>query len=167
MPRRFTSTRVMLRAFQHARQEHPDEGFTGDLDFLQAKDLDLSVRLGALLAFDALLITAAINPISASPGAPLSLDAPTHPWEVLAICLSILLLGISGIMCVRAIMLGEEFDTDGIDDNAEAIVHRMFAAYCTSVDFQARMVRQASRFAIIGGIATLLSCSWIMLEKIF
>lgn len=167
MPRRFTSTRVMLRAFQHARKDHPDDGITADLDFLQAKDLDLSVRLGALLAFDALLISVAVNPISASPGAPLSLDAATHPWEVLAISLCILLLGISGILCLRAIMLGEEFDTNGIEDKAEAIVHRMFAAYCTSVDFQARMVRRASQFAVAGGVSTLLSCAWIMVEKIW
>ena len=86
------STRSMLRAYQVARGAPGDEGYKEDLAFLQAKDLDLSVRLGALLAFDALLTTAAINPISASPGAPLSLDAATQPWEVAAISFGVLFL---------------------------------------------------------------------------
>ncbi len=157
----------MLRAYQRVREGHPDEGFKDDLAFLQAKDLDLSVRLGALLAFDALLVTAAINPISASPGAPLSLDAPTQPWEVAAISISVVLLAISGVVCVRAVMLGEEFSADGIEDRPDAIVQRMFAAYCASVDFQSRMLRIAARLAIAGGVATVLSCAWIMLQKIY
>jgi hypothetical protein len=77
--RRTASARELLRAFQWAREDIPDSGFGDDLELLQSKDLDLSIRLGALLAFDALLLTAAINPISASPGAPLSLDAPNQP----------------------------------------------------------------------------------------
>ncbi len=155
----------MLRAYQRVRNGHPDSGFKDDLAFLQAKDMDLSIRLGAMLGFDALLITAAINPISASPGAPLSLDAPTQPFEVWFITAGIVLLAISGILCVRAIMLGEEFAADDIEENPEAIVQRMFAAYATSVDYQARMVGIAARFAIAGGFVSLLSCMWIMLEK--
>jgi hypothetical protein len=156
----------MLRAYQKVREGQRNEEYREDLAFLQAKDIDLSVRLGALLAFDALLVGAAINPISASPGAPLSLDAPTQPWEVVTISIAIILLAISGIICVRAIMLGEEFSADGIEDNSDAIVQRMFATYCTSVDFQARMVTLAARFSIAGGALTVIGCTWIMLAKI-
>jgi hypothetical protein len=156
----------MLRAYQRVREGHPDDGFKDDLAFLQAKDLDLSVRLGALLAFDALLVAAAINPISASPGAPLSLDAPTQPWAVAMVSFGVILLAISGVLCVRAIMLGEEFSADGIEDDPQAIVQRMFATYCASVDFQARMIRTAAFFAIAGGIVTVLACVWIMVGKI-
>ncbi len=159
------STRALLRAYQRARVGHEDEGFREDLALLQAKDLDLSVRLGALLAFNALLTTAAINPISASPGAPLSLDAPTQPLEVLVISFGILLLAISAILCVRAIMLGEEFSADGIEDDPRSIVQRMFAAYCASVDFQTRMVRLAAWFSIAGGVVSVIGCGWIMAAK--
>jgi hypothetical protein len=159
------STRSLLRAYQRAREGHPDKDFKDDLALLQAKDLDLSVRLGALLAFDALMVGAAINPISASPGAPLSLSAPTQPVAVALVSLSVILLGISAVICVRAIMLGEEFSADGIDDDPQSIVQRMFAAYCASIDFQARMIRLASWFAIAGGVSSVLICGWIMAKK--
>jgi len=162
---RFLSTRSMLRAYQSVREAQRDGGYREDLAFLQAKDLDLSVRLGALLAFDALLATAAINPIAASPGAPLSLDAGQQPLEVTAISLGVLLLVASALMCVRAIMLGEEFAADGLEDNPQAIVQRMFAAYCTSIDFQVRTLRRASWLAIVGGIGSAAACAWIMIAK--
>lgn len=159
------STRSLLRAYQRARREHPDQGFKDDLALLQAKDLDMSVRLGALLAFDALMVTAAINPIAASPGSPLSLHPQEQPFEVVAVCIVVLLLIASAILCVRAIMLGEEFSAEGIDDDPEAIVQRMFAAYATSADFQARMIRVASWFAIAGGVGNAIVSAWIMLDK--
>lgn len=159
------STRSLLRAYQRARRDHPDQGFKDDLALLQAKDLDMSVRLGALLAFDALMVSAAINPIAASPGAPLSLDTSKQPLEVIAVCVVVLILAVSAILCVRAIMLGEEFNSEGIEDDPEAIVQRMFAAYATSADFQARMIRLASWFAIAGGIGNAAICAWIMLDK--
>jgi hypothetical protein len=155
----------MLRAYQRARQGHPDDQFRDDLDFLQAKDLDLSVRLGALLAFDALLMTAAINPISASPGAPLSLDAAKQPVEVIVITIGTLLLAVSAVLCVRAVMRGEEFSANGLEDDPVALVQRMFAAYCTSIDAQTQAVERASRFTLAGGLVTGLACIWIMVEK--
>lgn len=166
MPRaRFLSTRSMLRAYQSVREGREDTGYREDLAFLQAKDLDLSVRLGALLAFDALLATAAVNPIAASPGAPLSLDAGRQAAEVVAISLGVLLLVGSALLCVRAIMLGEEFDTGGMEEKPAAIVQRMFAAYCSSIDFQVRMLRRASWLAIAGGIVSAATCAWIMMAK--
>lgn len=155
----------MLRAYQSVRAGHDDTGFREDLAFLQAKDLDLSVRIGALLAFDALLATAAINPIAASPGAPLSLDAGQQPLEVALISLAVLLLVASALLCVRAIMLGEEFEAEGLDENPQAIVQRMFAVYCTSIDFQVRMLRRASWLAIAGGALSAAACAWIMIGK--
>ena len=112
---RTMSTRALLRAYQRLQsEEEPEWGPRRDLDLLQAKDLDLSVRLGALLAFDALLVTVATNPISASPGAPLSLDAPTQPIAVALITLSVIILSIAAYLCVRAIMIGEEFSDEGM-----------------------------------------------------
>ena len=69
------SFRSRMRAFRRMRGDPPDPGFIADLEFLENRDLDLSIRLGAMLAFNALLITIGTHPISASPGAPLSLDA--------------------------------------------------------------------------------------------
>lgn len=64
------SIRALLGAFQTTHRGEVSEDSKVDLDLLRHKDLDLSVRLGALLAFDALLIGTGINPISASPGDP-------------------------------------------------------------------------------------------------
>ena len=76
--------RSRLRAFQAMRCDPPDPGFIADLEFLENRDLDLSIRSGAMLAFNALLITIGTHPVSASPGAPLSVDAASQPWLTLA-----------------------------------------------------------------------------------
>ncbi|MGH8598555.1 MAG: hypothetical protein ACREXT_18025 [Gammaproteobacteria bacterium] len=173
MPFRYRpmSTRALLRAFQRVRDRlgadpAATEGFKEELALLQHKDLDLSVRLGALLAFNALLLTAAINPISASPGAPISLNAAQQPWEVITVLTGIALLATSALLCVRGIMLGEEFSTEGIEDDPRAIVQRMFAAYCASVDAQARFLSLGSRFTIAGGAVSAIGFVWIIVEKI-
>lgn len=169
MPRRARtmSTRTLLRAYQRLQHEDKSGNLAQDLDLLQAKDLDLSVRLGALLAFDALLVTVATNPIVASPGAPLSLDAPTQPIAVALITLSVIILSVAAYLCVRAIMIGEEFSDAGIEDNPQAIIQRMFAAYCASVDAQRKLLTQASRITIAGGSLAGLTSMWIMAAKIF
>ena len=74
-----TSFRSRLRAFREMRGDPPDPGFIADLEFLENRDLDLSVRLGAMLGFNALMITIGTHPISASPGAPLANTSPTLP----------------------------------------------------------------------------------------
>lgn len=165
------STRALLRAFQrigesHGANEAAAESFKNELALLQHKDLDLSVRLGALLAFNALLLTAAINPISASPGAPLSLDAGRQPLEALVVMIGVAFLAASALLCVRAIVLGEEFSIEGIEDDPRAIVQRMFAAYCTSVDAQARFLSLASRLTIAGGAVSAFSFVWIIAVKV-
>lgn len=163
--RQTMSARALLRAFQCVRGDQPDSGFMADLAYVQHKDLDLSVRLGAMLAFNALALTAAINPIAASPGAPLSLDAAAQPLEVGAVSVGIVLLAISAFDCVRAMLIGEEYSAEGIEGNAEAIAQRLFAAYCVSVDKQTLLLSRAMQLAVWGGIATLLTWAWIMIAK--
>lgn len=164
---KFTSARIQLRVFQQSRKDIPGTGLQDDLRFLQSKDLDMSVRLGALLAFDALILTAAINPIAASPGAPLSLDAPTQPIAVIAVSICVAILSVAGFFCVRGILVGEEFDLKGVEENRTAMITRMLAAYCSSIDAQMKMIRLASVTTIAGGSATALTCFWIMAMKMW
>ena len=159
------SMRSVLRAFQKISHNGLAPGFVADFDMLKHKDLDLSVRLGALLGFNALLLASAIQPISASPGSPLSLDAPTQPWPVLVITRGVMLLSVSGYLCVRAILVGEEFDPEGIEGSPEMLIRRLFAAFCRSIDVQMNMLRVASHFTIAGGAVTLAGCLWIMAAK--
>jgi hypothetical protein len=78
------SFRTRLRAFQAMRDAPPDRGFVADLEFLENRDLDLSIRIGAVLAFNALAVTIGTYPVSSSPGAPLSLDAAKDPILTIA-----------------------------------------------------------------------------------
>jgi hypothetical protein len=48
------SFRTLFREFQRMRGAEPEGGFVADLEYLENRDLDLSVRLGAMLAFNAL-----------------------------------------------------------------------------------------------------------------
>jgi hypothetical protein len=161
------STSAMLRAFQITHRDGVSEAFKVDLDLLRRKDLNLSVRLGALLAFGALLIGTGINPVAASPGAPLSLDAPTQPWEIIVTMVGILLAVISGAITVRAITIGEEFSDEGIEDDRQAITRRLFAAFCVSVDAQTVLLRRATAFTLAGGAVIALTFVWILATKIF
>lgn len=165
LPGRNVSARTLLRAFQTVRGATPDPAFMADLAYVQHKDLDLSVRLSGMLAFDALSIAAAINPITASPGAPLSLDAARQPAEVLVVSLGLVLLVISAFNCVRAVLIGEEFEVDSIEENAEALGLRLFAAYCVSVDKQAGLLRQAILQTVAGVAVTCGAWAWILLTK--
>ncbi len=158
------SFRTRLRAFQTMRCNPPDPGFIADLEFLENRDLDLSVRLGAMLAFDALLITIGTHPISASPGAPLSLDAPTQPVLVVASLIALAPVILSSWFCLRALLLGEEFDSDGLD-GGDALRQRLFAAFVRSIDAQAMLVRRAVQATLLGGAATLLVWAWILADK--
>lgn len=160
----FRSFRSRLRAFQAMRGDPPEPGFVADLEFLENRDLDLSVRLGAMLGFNALLITIGTHPISASPGAPLSLDAPTQPALVAASVIGIVPLIVSCALALRALMLGEEFDSDGVEDDHAARL-RLFAAFVHSIDVQARRLGQAIRWTLTGGAATLAVWAAILWDK--
>ena len=98
----YLSFRSRLRAFQAMRCDPPEPGFIADLEFLENRDLDLSIRLGAMLAFNALLITIGTHPVSASPGAPLSLDAPGQPVLTLLSLAGLLPLVASCVLILRA-----------------------------------------------------------------
>ncbi|MFM9852119.1 MAG: hypothetical protein ACKVOJ_04805 [Sphingomonadaceae bacterium] len=163
--KRHMTARAMLRAFQSLHDGEVDSALLNDLAYVQHKDLDMSVRLGGMLAFNALLITAAINPIAASPGAPLSLDAPTQAIEVVAVCIGIVPLVVSALLCVRAMLIGEEFTIEGIEQDLAAIRQRMLAAYCHSVDQQSAVIRHSVTLTISGGVISLATWIWILIEK--
>lgn len=163
MARRPTSIRTPLRAFQSMRDQDCADGFQADLRYLEGRDLDLSVRLGAMLAFNALMITIGTHPISASPGAPLSLDAPTQPIETIASLIGILPLVVSSVFVLRAVLIGEEVDGDGLE--GEALRQRMLAAYVRSIDGQTLLLGRAVRWTVAGGALTLLVWAWILTDK--
>ena len=122
------------------------------------------VRIGGLLAFNALAITIGTHPISASPGAPLSLDAATQPWLTIASWIGIAPLILSSFLCLRALLLGEEFDSDGLE-KADGLRQRLFAAFTHSIDAQSKLLSAAVRWTIVGGAATLAIWGWILAEK--
>lgn len=158
------SFRSRLRAFQKMRCDPPEPGFIADLEFLENRDLDLSIRIGGMLAFNALLITIGTHPISASPGAPLSLDAPTQPLMTIASVIGIIPFILSAILCLRALLLGEEFDSEGLDGDTD-LRQRLFAAFVHSIDIQSTKLRHAVRACFVGGAMTLVVWLWILAEK--
>jgi hypothetical protein len=158
------SFRSRLRAFQTMRADPPDAGFIADLEFLENRDLDLSVRLGPMLGFNALLITIGTHPISASPGAPLSLDALRQPALVIANLVALAPLIVSCFLALRAMLLGEEFDAEGLDDDA-ALRQRLFASFIHSIDAQALLLRRAIRWTIVGGALNLMVWAAILINK--
>lgn len=159
-----TTFRTRLRAFQEMRCNPPDPGFIADLEFLENRDLDLSIRLGAMLAFNALVITVGTHPVSASPGAPLSLDAAAAPLLTLLSLAGIAPLIASSYLCLRALLLGEEFDSDGLE-TGDALRQRLFAAFIRSIDAQARLLRLAVLWTLAGGAATMLVWAAILFAK--
>lgn len=159
-----TTFRGRPRAFQRMRGDPPDPGFIADLEFLENRDLDLSIRLGAMLAFNALMITIGTHPVSASPGAPLSLDATEQPLLTLLSLAGIAPLIVSSYFGLRALLLGEEFDADDLDEG-EALRQRLFAAFIRSVDAQSRLLRLAVLWTLGGGAATMVVWAAILAVK--
>jgi hypothetical protein len=158
------SFRTRFRAFQAMRGNGADAGFIADLEFLENRDLDLSIRLGGMLAFNALLITIGTHPVSASPGAPLSLDAATQPVLTIASIIGIIPFIVSSFFCLRALLVGEEFDCNFVDDEARQRT-ALFAAFIHSIDVQDRFLNLSIRASIGGGVLTLMVWAWILAEK--
>ena len=129
-----------------------------------ARGQDWRAYTVAMLAFNALMITIGTHPISASPGAPLSLDAPTQPVLTVASLIGIVPLIASSYLCLRALLLGEELDFDGLEDE-RALRQRLFAAFLRSIDAQARMIRQSIWSTGAGGVAMLAVWVWILTVK--
>jgi hypothetical protein len=148
---RRVSTRTILRLFQAVRGPEGDPQLLADLELLWHKDLDLSIKAGALLAFDGLILTAGVNPLTSSPGAPLSLDPNSAAAVVALTALGVVLLAIAAMFCVRGIMVGEDFDDSGIEHDPNAVTQRMLAAHCAAIDAQGRLLAWASRFTYAGG----------------
>lgn len=142
----------------------PDTGFIADLEFLENRDLDLSIRLGGMLAFNALLVTIGTHPISASPGAPLSLDASSQAVIVWTSIIGILPFIASSALCLRALLIGEEFSTEGPADPA-TMRQKLFAAFIRSIDAQSRLLRRSVQLCFVGGAMTLLVWGWILIDK--
>ena len=159
------SFRRILRAFQTVRGSPVDPEFLADLEFLENRDLDLSIRIGALIAFNALMITIGTHPISASPGAPLSLDAATQPYDVIASLIGIAPFIISSFLGLRALLIGEEFDDEGLEDDREALRQRLLAAFIRSVDAQSHHLTRAVWWTIAGGVLTIIAWVFIMGTK--
>lgn len=159
------SFRHHLRTFRAMRGDPPDAGFIADLEYLENRDLDLSVRLGAMLAFNALAITIGTHPISASPGAPLSLDAASQPLLTLLSIAGIVPLIVSSFLILRALLLGEEYESEGEGDHAAERL-RLFAAFIRSIDVQQTFLRASIRWTIGGGVATLSIWALIIALKI-
>ena len=158
------STRAHLRAFQKIHCGAPAPGFVADLEYLKNRDLDLSVRLGGMLAFNALLITIGTHPVSASPGAPLSLDAASQPWLTLASLAGILPFVLAAGFVLRALLIGEEFEAD-VEEDGEVLLRRLMAAFIRSIDGQAMLLRRAVWATVAGGVTTLSVWAWILAQK--
>lgn len=159
----FRSFRTRLRAFQQMRGDPPDAGFIADLEFLENRDLDLSVRLGALLAFNALLITIGTHPVSASPGAPLSLDAASQPLLTIASLAALAPLALSSWFVLKAMLLGEEFDND--DLQGDALRQHLFATFVRSIDAQGRLLTMGIRATVAGAACSLFVWGVILAQK--
>ena len=156
--------RTRLRAFQAMRDDPPDPGFIADLEFLENRDLDLSVRLGAMLAFNALALTIGTHPVSVSPGAPLSLDAASQPLLTVASLAGLLPIAVSVWFVLRAMVLGEEFESEGL--TGDELRRKLFAAFIRSIDAQARLLGLAVRWTLAGSALTLLVWAAIVATKI-
>ena len=143
----------------------PDRGFIADLEFLENRDLDLSIRLGAMLAFNALLITIGTHPVSASPGAPLSVDAVTQPWRTIASLVGVAPFVLSSGLVLYALLIGEEFDADGPEEDGDTLRRRLLAAFIGSIDAQGRLLRRAVQATVLGGVLTAAAWVWILGAK--
>lgn len=159
------SMRAKLRAFQAVRGAKAPDILAADIEVLRHADLDLSIKAGALLAFNGLIIAAGINPIAASPGAPLSVDAIQDPEIALLTAIGVLLMAIASSFSVRAVLVGEDFDDHGIEGDAEALLQRIQAAYCVAIDAQARLLSMAGRFTAAGGFVTACAFIWALVDK--
>ena len=160
------SFRTRLRAFQNMRGQPPDGGFIADLEYLENRDLDLSIRIGAMLSFNALAVMVGTYPVSSSPGAPLSLDAASQSVLTILSLVGVAPLVVSSYLCLRALLLGEEIDGgDQLGD--QALRQRLFAAFVRSIDAQSRLLRLGVRWTLCGGAMTLAVWVAILMSKMF
>ncbi len=160
-----SSMRAKLRAFQKARTAQTSSTLALDLETLRHADLDLAVKAGGLLAFNGLIIGAGIQPIAASPGAPIAVDPFTDPWIAALTALGVILMSVAAALCVSAILINEDFDDHGVEEDAESILVRLEAAYCAAIDAQRRLLLRAGRYTYAGGAVTAAAFLWALLDK--
>ena len=93
-----------------------------------------------------------------------SKDAPTQPVLTLLSLVGLLPLVWSSILCLRALLLGEEFETEGLEeglvagpdpDQVQKLQRRLFAAFIHSIDAQAHCLRQSVIATFTGGALTI------------
>ena len=124
------------------------------------------MRLSALLAFNALAATVGTYPVSVSPGAPLSLDAATQPLLTVANLVGVAPIGWSSVLCLRALLIGEEFEHAG-DESEATLRQRLFAAFVRSLDAQERSLSAGVKWTLAGGAATAAVWAAVLAGKIF
>jgi hypothetical protein len=161
------SSRTILRLFQRSAESQTDGAFLRDLQMLQARDLDLSVKAGALLAFDALIMTAGFNPISASPGAPVSLDAVKNAGPVWLTMLGVVLLSVAAFFSVRGIMVSEDIASQSETGDPQVVRQHLLAAFCVSLDRQAAAIARAGAWTVAGGAVMIVALFWSVVVKYF
>jgi hypothetical protein len=69
------------------------------------------------------------------------------------------------VLCLRALLIGEEFDrTEGGEDDL-TLRQRLFAAFVRSLDQQMRALRRGVRWTLAGGAATAVVWAGILAAK--
>ena len=163
------TTRALLRSFQRVRAAQTTsaeaDALFKDLELVRHMDTDLSIKSGALLAFQGLILMAGINPIAASPGAPLSVSPVDAAGVVLVTALGVALLAVAATFCVRCIMIGEYFDDSGLKDDPDAIAVRMLAAHCAAIDKEKTLLAKAVLWTYAGGAAMVVAFFWALIGK--
>ncbi len=76
-------------------------------------------------------------------------------------------MAVAASFSVRAVLIGEEYDDKGLGDDAEAVLQRLYAAYCAAIDTQARLLATAGLFTYLGGAVTGLAFLWALVDKWF
>lgn len=82
-----------------------------------------------MLGFNAPMITIGTHPVSASLGAPLSVDAATQPLRTIASLIGVVPFLLSSGFILRALLIGEEFDAEGGEDDPDALRRRLIAVH--------------------------------------
>ena len=163
------STRALLRAFQRARAAQSTsaeaEALFRDLELVRHLDTDLSIKSGALLAFQGLILMAGINPIAASPGSPLSVSPVDAYGVVLVTAIGVGLLAWAATFCVRCIMIGEHFDDNGLENDPDGVAVRMLAAYCAAIDKEKTLLAKGVLWTYAGGAAMVVAFFWALIGK--
>jgi hypothetical protein len=84
---------------------------------------------------------------------------------VFVTALGVALLALAAVYCVRSIMVGEDFDDSGLEDDPKGVVIRMLAAYCVAIDKQTELLAKAVLWTYAGGAAMVVAFFWALMGK--